>query len=70
MTIGVEDGLNWVAVRQVLTTGMTVGVVLCATVDSKVGRLVDERSSLGIGTSGGGLPEGTAEVDLPEIFGI
>ena len=70
VTIGVEDGPTWVAVRQLHTSSLTVSVVLCPTIDGKVGRLVDKCSSLGIGADGGSLPEGAAEVDLPELVGI
>ena len=70
VTISVEDGPVWVAVRQVLTFGTAVSVVLGSTVDDEVRGFVDERSSLGIGTGGGGLPEGAAEVDLPKLVGI
>lgn len=70
VTIGVEDGPTWVTFRQALTICTTVCIVLGATVEGEVGRLMDKRSSLGIGTGVGGLPEGAAEVDLSEFFGI
>jgi len=31
---------------------------------------MDERSSIGVVTGGWGGPEGTAEVDLPELVGV
>ena len=63
VTIGVEDDLVWVTVRQILTILVTVGVVLGPTVDGEVGRFVDKRSRLGIGTVGGGVPKCAAEVN-------
>ena len=69
MVVGVEDGLIRVADSQVLGTGLTIHVVVGATVDGEVGRLVDQRSGLGIGAGIGGTPEGTAEVDPSEFVG-
>jgi len=68
--IGVHDGLSWVRPSQILGFGLTVNVVLGATVDGEVGGLVDERPSLGVGTGGWGLPEGRTEPDLSELVGI
>ena len=70
MVIGVHDGLAWVAHSQIHGTSRTVDVVLGATVDGKVGRLMDERSRLGVTTSGWGVPEGTTEIDPSELVGI
>jgi len=71
VVIGVGDGLIWVGVRQVLTIFTAVSVVLGSTVVGEMGSLVDKSSGLGIGTSGGGgVPEGTTEVNYPEPFGI
>jgi len=62
MVVGTEDGPRWVAGGQILDFSQTVNVVEGATVD-EVGRLVDNRSDLGIGAGFGGVAEGTAEVD-------
>ena len=70
MAVGVEDGRSWVLDGQVLAVRLAVSVVPGATVGVEVGSLVDERSALGIGTGGGGLPEGTAKVDGSELIGI
>ena len=70
VTIGVEDGLVWVVPCQVPGFFLTVSVFIGATVVGEAGRHVDERSGLGIGTGGGGVPEGTAEVDRSELVGI
>ena len=70
MVVGVVDGRVWVIDGQALRLGLTVSVVTSATVDGKVGRLVDECSGLGISTNIGGVPEGTAEVDRPILIGI
>ena len=68
--VGVEDGLSLIAEGQILGFTLAVNVVMSSAVDGEVGRLVDKRSGLGIGTDGGGLPEGTAEVDLSKLRGI
>jgi len=70
MAVGVEDGRVWVAHGQVPAASLTVSVVPGTTVGVEVGSLMDERSALGIGTVGGGSPEGTAEVDGSESIGI
>ena len=70
VVISVHDGLGWIVHSQTLGIGMTVGVVLGTTVFGEVGRLVDERPSLGVGAKGWGIPEGTAKVDLSELVGI
>ena len=70
MTISVVDGLIWVGLSQLLTNNLTVNVVFGATVVDEVGSLVDERSALGIGTAGGGAPEGTTKVDDSKFIGI
>jgi len=68
--IGIHDGLTWVGPSQILRRTWTVDVVLGATVGGEVGGLMDERSSIGVVTGGWGGPEGTAEVDLPELVGV
>jgi len=70
VTVGVEADLTWVAESQALTVSLTVGIVLGTTVDDEVGSFVDERSTPRIGTGGGGVPEGIAEVDGSELIGI
>ena len=72
VVIGAHDGQAWVSQSQTFCITLTVdaGVVIGATVDNEVGRLVDECSSLGVGTGGWGPPEATAEVDPPELVGI
>jgi len=70
VAVGVEDGPGRVGYGQVPTTRLAVSVVFGATVDGEMGRLVDKRSSLGIGTGVRGPPESTAEVDLSESVGI
>lgn len=70
MIIGVGDGLGRVVLSQLHTIFLSVSVVLGPTVNSEVGRLVDKRPGLGIGTGERGLPEGTTEVNRSEIFGI
>jgi len=70
MTVGVHDGLRWVLNSQCLATGLAVSEVIGAAIEGEVGRLVDERSGLGVGTDVGGGPEGSAEVDCSELFGV
>lgn len=70
MVVGVEDGLGWVGPSQVLGRTLTINVVTGATIDGEVGRLVNERSRPRVGTSVGGIPEGSAEVDQSELVGI
>ena len=70
VVIGVHDGPSWVTISQIHGTRPTVDVVLGATVDGEVGRLMDERSRLGVTTSAPGVPEGTTEVDLSKLVGI
>ena len=70
MTVGVEDGLSRIVDGQVLARGLTGCVVSSATVDGEVGRRVYKRSGLGIRTSVGGAPVGTAEVDLSILVSI
>ena len=70
MVVSVEDGRVWLKEGQDLRIGLTVNLVNSATVDSKVGRLVDECSGLGVSTDIGGVPEGTAEVDRSILIGI
>ena len=70
VTVGVGDGLRRVADSQVLARSLTVNMIVGATVDGEVGGLVDKRSSLGIGTDGGGVPETTAQIDRSERVGI
>ena len=48
----------------------TRSVVLGTTVDGEVGTLMDKRSALGICTSSGSVPVGTAEVDRSVTVGI
>jgi len=69
VTVGVEDGLSWLGVRQVLASLLAVSVVLGTTVGGEMGGLVDKRPGLGIGTSGGCVPEGTAEVNRSKLVG-
>ena len=69
MTVCVEDGLSRVADGQVLASSLTGSVVGGATIDCEVGGHVDKRSGLGVGTSVGGTPVGTAEVDLSVLTG-
>jgi len=70
VTVGVVDGLSYVTDSQVLTCGLAILVVLVTTVYIEVGRLVDKRSGLGIGTCVWSAPEGTAQVDPSEMVGI
>ena len=70
VTVSVEDRLIWVGDRQVPAILRTVSEVPGATVDGEVGNFVDERSGLGIGTVDGGVPEGTAKVNLSGEVGI
>ena len=70
MTVGIEDGLPWIVGGQLLRGILTGSVILGATVLGEAGRLVDKRSGLRVGTVEGGVPEGTAEVDLSEFGGI
>ena len=70
VTIGIHDGLLWVSPSQMLGSSVTVGVALEAAVDDEAEGLVDEDSSLGVGAGGRGVPEGTTQVDLPELVGI
>lgn len=69
VVVGVEDGLIRAADSRILSTGLTVDVVVGSTIDGEVGRLVDQRSSLGIGAGVGGAPESAAEVNPSEFFG-
>ena len=68
--VGIHDGLSRVGPSQILRRTWTVDVVLGAAVDGVVGGLVDERSSVGVVTGGRCVPEGTAEVDFPELVRI
>ena len=70
VTIGVEDGLIWVAGRQALAILVAVSVVFGPTVDGEVGRLVDKRPGLGICTKARGIPERTTQVNRSELVGI
>lgn len=70
MVFGVHDGPSWVGPGQILGISYTIDVILGATVDSEVGRLVNERSSLGVITGGSESPEGRAEVDPSELAGV
>ena len=70
MAVGVEDGQSRVIDGQVFAGSLAVSVVLGTAVNGEVGSLVDKRPSLGIGAGGGGVPEGTAEVDGSELVGI
>jgi hypothetical protein len=58
-----------VALGKALAAGLTVGVILSASVLGEVRRFVDQGSALGIGASGGCLPESAAEVDMSEARG-
>jgi len=70
MAVGVVDGPERVADSQVLAGSLTISPIIGATVDGEVGGLVNESSSLGVGTKVWSVPEGTAEVDLSELVGI
>ena len=70
MAVGVEDGLAWVVDGQSLAVNLTKLVVSSATIGSKVGGFVDERSRPGIRTGVGGCPEGVAEEDRSKLVGI
>ena len=70
MSVGIEDGLRWVVDSQLHGSSLTISVVTGTTVIGEVGRLVDDRSGPRIGACVGGIPEGTAEVDRPELAGI
>ena len=70
MTVSVGDSLIWIKLSQLLASGPTVGVVFGTTVVGEVGSLVDECSTLGVGTCGGRTPEGIAEVNDSELIGI
>ena len=66
MAVSVHDSLAGVALGQALGAGLAVDVVLSASVVGEVCALVDKSSTLGVGTGGGSIPEGTAEVDMTE----
>jgi len=70
VTVGIVDGPIRVTDGQALAGGLAVGVITGATIDGEVGGLVDKRSGLGVGTGVGGVPEGTAQVDLSELVGV
>ena len=59
----------WIALGQCLGIFLTENVVYGGPVHDEMGRLVDKRSSLGIGTAVGELPEATADVDDSELIG-
>ena len=70
MVVGIEDGLRWIADGQLLSISLTVSVVLGTTVDGEGRTRVDKRSGLGIGTGGGSIPVGRADVDRSVSVGI
>jgi len=70
MTVSVGDGLIRIKISQLLASGLTVDVVLGATVVVEVGSLMDKCSTLGVGAGGGRTPEGTTEVNGSELIGI
>ena len=63
MAVSVHDSVVRVADGEALGSTLAVDVILSSTVDGEVRRLVDESSSLGVGSGGRGVPVGTAEVD-------
>ena len=66
----IEDGTIWVSDGQCCSFMPTIIIVVGAAVDSKVGRLMNKCPCFGIGTSVGGFPEGTTDVDDPESIRI
>ena len=70
MIVGVVDGLRRVVCGQLFGVILTVNVVEGGTVVGEVGRLMDERSGPGVGTSVRDVPEGTAEADNSEFVGV
>ena len=67
VTVGVAERRIYVIDSQLLTFSLTILVVFGAAVHLEVGRFMDKRSSLGISTGVGSIPESTAEVDLSEL---
>lgn len=70
MVVSIEDGLGWIVDGQVLRSSLSVNEVTGTTVDGEVGGLVDKRSGHGISAGVGSVPEGTTEIDRPELVGI
>ena len=70
MAVSVVDGTSRVAGGQALAGRLTISVIVSAAVGGEVGRLMDKRSGLGIGTGVGGVPESTAQVNPSECVGI
>ena len=64
MTVGVVDSLRRVTGSQALAGRLTISVIVSAAVGGEVGRFVDKRSGLGIGTGVWGVPESAAQVNL------
>ena len=69
MVVGIEDGLRWIDYGQLLRIRLAVNVVIGATIDGEMGRLVDKCSSPGICTGVGSVPEGWADVDRSKYVG-
>ena len=65
VTCGVHGRTRWVLLGQFYAIPPPILEVTCAAVDVEVGSLMDKDPGLRIFTSGGGFPEGTAEVDDP-----
>jgi len=63
VAVGVVDGKSWFVVGQLLTFSLTGSIVLSTSGAGELGSRMDKRPGLGIGTGGGDVPEGTAEVD-------
>lgn len=57
VVVSVRDGAGGVGDGEVLGAALAVDVVASTAVDGPVGGLVNEGSSPGVGTSGGGRPE-------------
>ena len=70
MTVSIGDGLIWIDLSQLLAISLAIDVVFSTTVAYEVGSLMNKCSTLGIGPSSGGAPEGIAEVDGSEFIGI
>lgn len=70
VVVSVRDGAGGVGDGEVLGAALAVDVVASTAVDGPVGGLVNEGSSPGVGTSGGGRPEDGAEPDSARLVGV
>ena len=70
MAISVLDRLSRVTLRQRLGTRLAIDIILSTSIRRKVGRLMNEGSTLGISTGSRSIPESTAKIDMTKVIRV